>query len=155
MTSQLPPGRPLRLHTHSPTTLSRLSASPASIGLARAQVVGFCRRHGFAELEETAALLTSELVTNAVQHGGEPLTLSVSRTPDELRVDVSDGSTDLPQLQMQPVADQPNGRGLMLVDALASSWRCRPRPDGKTVSFTLSTEAAEPAPVVVLDRAVG
>ncbi len=134
-------GHQPQLHPHSSMTLSRLSATPASIGVARAQVVAFCRRHGFADLEETAALLTSELVTNAVQHAFGPLTLAINRTPSGLRVDVTDKSTDPPRLREQLPSYQPSGRGLLLVDALASSWSYQPRSDGKTVSFTLTTAA--------------
>jgi anti-sigma regulatory factor (Ser/Thr protein kinase) len=111
--------------------------------------VGFCRRYGFGEVEDTAALLTSELVTNAVQHGTGPLTLSISRSRGELRVNVSDNSTEPPRLPETPASGQPNGRGLLLVEALASSWCYRPRPNGKTVSFTMTTSggAPEPGPV--------
>ena len=50
-------------------------------------------------LVHTAALLTSELVSNAVLHAGTPLVVSVHRSSDRVRVDVADASPTLPRVK--------------------------------------------------------
>jgi anti-sigma regulatory factor (Ser/Thr protein kinase) len=79
-------------------------------------------------------LLTSELATNAILHAGTDFVVAVSHPGDALRVAVSDGNTRLPQSCMAP-ADAPTGRGLALVDALASAWGADRHGQGKTVWF--------------------
>jgi hypothetical protein len=87
------------------------------------------------ELSETVLLLTSELTTNAMLHARTDFQVSVARPGEEvLRVEVSDGNTRLPQPCMAP-ADATTGRGLALVDALASAWGADRHPRGKTVWF--------------------
>src|SRR4051812_10501667 len=68
-----------------------------------------------------AALLVTELVTNAVIHGTEPISLHLWLRSDAVRVGVSDGS---PELAVPRAAGPtaPNGRGLHIVNRLASSW---------------------------------
>jgi anti-sigma regulatory factor (Ser/Thr protein kinase) len=94
-------------------------------------------------LVEAAALLASELVTNAVQHARTSLTLSVSTSRDGVRLEVSDGSTRMPVLRDAPTGN--NGRGLVLVDRLAHSWGAEPRPDGKIVWLELTPRGTETA----------
>lgn len=114
-----------------------LSASPASVGVARNEVAAACRASGLDGLAQTGALLVSELVTNAIVHVEGDLTLSVACIESQLLVSVSDGSSDPPIVNHSPATDQPGGRGLYLVDALADSWNYEPTPSGKTVWFAL------------------
>jgi anti-sigma regulatory factor (Ser/Thr protein kinase) len=92
---------------------------------------------------DTAALLTTELVSNAIRHTGDELTLSVRLELGMLRVGVSDTSHRRPQLVQAGTRDT-SGRGLHLVEALADRWGVDPdgRGLGKTVWFEL---AAPPA----------
>ena len=91
---------------------------------------------GFAVVE-TAELLTSELVTNAVIHAGSPAELSVSVSDGSVRVEVTDQAADRPVLRRQSV-DATGGRGLVIVDDLADRWGVVQIPDdGKTVWFEL------------------
>jgi anti-sigma regulatory factor (Ser/Thr protein kinase) len=84
----------------------------------------------------TAQLLVSELVTNALLHAGPPLVLCIQRNGDQMRVDVTDGSSAHPLAR--PVHDDStNGRGLPLVEALALSWGWHPAGPGKSVWFEL------------------
>lgn len=82
-------------------------------------------------------LLTSELVTNALEHGTAPCTLTALFDPDSgvLRVEVSDGSATPPSLLPAGRAGAIGGHGLHLVDRLARSWGSTPTPSGKTVWF--------------------
>lgn len=94
------------------------------------------------EVAEVAALLTSELVTNAILHGrGEPL-VEVYMTDFDVWVRVGDPDSRLPQLQ-QVDDGALGGRGMHLVACLADSWGADAIPgDGKTVWFRLRRDAA-------------
>jgi anti-sigma regulatory factor (Ser/Thr protein kinase) len=85
---------------------------------------------------ETARLLVSELVANAVTHAETGVTLQLDLSPERLRVEVRDGAEGEPQPR-QPRHDDPTGRGLMIVEALADRWGVEPTPPGKTVWFEL------------------
>ncbi|MEU0663937.1 ATP-binding protein [Streptomyces lavendulocolor] len=86
--------------------------------LARARL-GYC---GLDCMIADVELIVSELVTNAIQHNhGATVTMSLHLKDGTLRVEVSDGSPDRPQMQ-QPNDDAENGRGLFLVVGLADEW---------------------------------
>lgn len=89
------------------------------------------------DLVDTARLLTSELLTNALVHAPGPLTLGVHRSATELTVEVSDHSSAPPRLRQADTTDE-SGRGLALISALATRWGTRPHPRGKAVWYTLS-----------------
>jgi anti-sigma regulatory factor (Ser/Thr protein kinase) len=79
-------------------------------------------------------LCTSEVVTNAIEHGAPPIELRVSGSGPTIRVEVSDGSTTEPQ-RTQPAAMAIRGRGLLIVDRCASRWGVSAARRGKTVWF--------------------
>ena len=84
---------------------------------------------------DTALLLVSEVVTNALLHGAAPRTLQVDVRPDTIRVEVADGSPVLPRVHGF-ASTATTGRGLRLLDSLASRWGADPDPrDGKVVWF--------------------
>lgn len=98
------------------------------------------------DLLETALLLTSELVTNAVKYGGDHIVLSVADEPDLLRVEVHDDGARVPRLGAAE-NHAVGGRGLLLVESLAHEWgiarggagetRGRASGPGKSVWFAL------------------
>ena len=88
------------------------------------------------ETADTARLLTSELVANALQHGGGVEEVIVQRLENVLRVEVLDSSPRLPTTA-NPSPSQTRGRGLLLVAALATRWAAEPAVQGKVVSFEL------------------
>jgi anti-sigma regulatory factor (Ser/Thr protein kinase) len=97
-------------------------------------------RWGLGDLAETATLLVSELVTNAVLHGDGDRRLDVEATGDAVRFAVHDGGAGRPE-RRQARPGELSGRGLALVEALAPRWGVEPRPDsGKIVWFELDTE---------------
>ncbi|MEU3462084.1 ATP-binding protein [Streptomyces sp. NPDC006733] len=102
------------------------------------------RQWGVPALVDIAELLTSELVTNALQHTGEGavLTATLSGGPaHRLRVEVHDHTARRPRLH--PAGDDAtSGRGLLLVQALANSWGVRSQGTGKVVWFELDVETA-------------
>ena len=84
---------------------------------------------------------TSELVTNVVRHVGEPMTLRVSRAPAALRIEVDDRSPAPPAVQpLRPGSE--HGRGVFLLDAMASGGGAEPTAAGKTVWFELEVPSA-------------
>jgi anti-sigma regulatory factor (Ser/Thr protein kinase) len=81
-------------------------------------------------------LLVSELATNAVVHARTPMRVSVLHHGERLRVEVRDDDPRPPQPR-QPDPMAPGGRGIMLVDMLATSWGVNGNDRGKTVWFEL------------------
>jgi hypothetical protein len=86
---------------------------------------------------ETALLLTSELVTNAVRHGRSDVRLQVAVDGDLLRVDVGDDNSRHP-LRKPSDLGALDGRGLQIVELLALRWGVDDEPLGKRVWFELS-----------------
>ncbi|MEK8172035.1 ATP-binding protein [Streptomyces sp. M19] len=87
------------------------------------------RRHG--DALDSAELVISELLTNAVQHAGDgPITLGVRLRDRSLWVEVSDSSTTLPRPTLPDVEDE-HGRGLFIVDAIAARHAVELTPTGK------------------------
>lgn len=85
-----------------------------------------------ADLRYDASLVVSELVGNAVRHGGQRVRLELALSPDVLLVAVADGSSVLPHV---PDADEARegGRGMAIVTAVASAWGVEERAPGKRV----------------------
>jgi anti-sigma regulatory factor (Ser/Thr protein kinase) len=92
---------------------------------------------GLEALSDTTALLTSEVVTNAVLHARTAMQLTIRRVVEGVRVDVSDGSLRRPTRRLQ-TAEATHGRGLDLLDRLAADWQVTDDARGKTLSFTVS-----------------
>jgi len=89
------------------------------------------------EMVETVMILVSEITTNVVIHARSMMTLRIDVNEPRVKVWVEDCSTACPQ--PRPVEDDDEGgRGLWLVDALASSWGCEKTSAGKQVWFEVS-----------------
>jgi anti-sigma regulatory factor (Ser/Thr protein kinase) len=136
------PTRPTR--TLIPQCRIPLMADLTAASSARAVVADAIRTWRVPVDTDVALLLTSELVTNAVTHGGETggtfVLLTVACDLARLRVDVHDGSGDLPvQNQLEP-AEAETGRGLLLVTSLSAEWGFYRTPAGKAVYFTLDIQ---------------
>ena len=88
---------------------------------------------------DTVALLASEVVTNAVLHGRSEIDVAVRLLPRTIRVEVTDRSRAGPRPR-RAAADAESGRGLALVEGLASSWGSDPLPagQGKVVWFEVA-----------------
>jgi anti-sigma regulatory factor (Ser/Thr protein kinase) len=93
--------------------------------------------------QEAAQLLVSEVVTNAIQHsasGNQGGSLEVRYALDghEVYVEVLDaGGTAAPRRHAEHLEGS-NGRGLALVEALASAWGVHDHQAGRVVWFRLS-----------------
>ena len=87
-------------------------------------------------LLDTAMLLTTELVTNAVIHAHSAVVVTVRRGMGRVRVEVADTGGGALQLRA-PSPDALNGRGLLLMEALAAAWGTSAYDAGKLVWFEL------------------
>ncbi|MFD9908335.1 SpoIIE family protein phosphatase [Streptomyces sp. NPDC059063] len=114
----------------------RLAPDPSEVSRARDLVRGQLRDWGLDSLEHTAALLASELVTNAVRHArGGRIGVRLVRAGRVL-CEVEDDDATLPMLLSAGPADE-FGRGLRIVAALAKEWGTSRTSAGKTVWFEL------------------
>lgn len=123
----------------------RFSSTPRGARLARRLALHQLDRWGHAHgtaLSDTVAQIVAELAANAVTHGrvpGRDFELTLSYTPQRrLVVDVSDTRTERRPGLVAPLPLSDTGRGLFLVDALATRWDILDRlPVGKTVRAEL------------------
>ncbi len=121
---------------------------PEHVAEARAFVAGLAGQSACGNgAAETAALLTSELVTNAMLHTNSgtadgAVTVVVVDVPDGLLVEViDDGSPDCgPEVQGDRYAS--HGHGLFLVEQLAARWGHLRDVAGTTVWFQLDRDGA-------------
>ncbi|WP_333769725.1 ATP-binding protein [Streptomyces sp. IBSBF 2435] len=92
-----------------------------SVGRARRFLAGHLSAWGLPHLTDTAELIVSELVTNAVTHAQPPyghlVATRLERLECGVRIEVHDWSGSRPELREASV-DEESGRGLGLVDAL-------------------------------------
>lgn len=107
---------------------------PAAVRAAREFVVRTLEATGcdLAKLE----LAASEIISNAVLHARTPFVVRVQRSSTTVRVTVSDGSTRLPRQRFVD-RDSITGRGLPIVDRLATRWGAELDGTGKAVWFEL------------------
>ena len=126
--------------------MSEVVSEPLSLD-PMAQAVSAARRYvrrslaavGADQLQESAELGVSELVTNAVLHGRTPMTITVRRMPSgRVRVEVADRSPAPPRQRRFDLAAT-TGRGLRLVESLSHDWGVETRAPadggGKVVWF--------------------
>jgi len=124
---------------HEPVThvlpLERASTAPAA---ARKAVTSWLHNAGWVhERHEpavaSAELVASELVTNAIRYGEEPIVLTARFDATALRLEVRDGDPRAnPELQ-HPDDRTPGGRGLLVVSGSADEWGWHEVPGGKVV----------------------
>lgn len=115
----------------------RLPPTSSSVTVARHFVTDLLTEWALdGDLIDTAALLTSELMSNAARHTDTDLELRVERSEGMVRIGVFDDSHRLPLPARQP-ADAPSGRGLQLVETLSAEWGVETEARGKVVWFSL------------------
>ncbi|HKE64577.1 MAG TPA: ATP-binding protein [Micromonosporaceae bacterium] len=126
------PAPPHRVHVHLPM-------SPTSPAVARALAKYACESWDVRDIADSAQIVASELVSNAVVHARTDLDVTFILRANYLVIQVRDrGKQSLPRPthgQYTPGAD--HGRGLALVARLTSSWGHSVGPHGKTVWATI------------------
>jgi anti-sigma regulatory factor (Ser/Thr protein kinase) len=108
-----------------------LPTDPAIVAEARTWVARQLAAWGLDEAAFVTELVVSELVTNAIRYGGDPIQLRLIRDTS-LICEVSDGSSTAPHLRRARVFDE-GGRGLLLVAQLTERWGTRYTPTGKII----------------------
>ena len=120
--------------------------TPESVPAARAYVVRSLPQLDD-EVRQVAALLVSELATNALLYGESAFDIAVdySTSDHRARVEVRNAGRGRPTMQ-HPASTAEHGRGLQLVAALSASWGVESAPHGgsKTVWFELAADVAPP-----------
>jgi len=120
--------------------------SAASAGQARRFVDAVLVEADLEPLGYATTLLVSELVANAILHAATGVDVVVRPNRPGLRIEVHDGSPQLP-MRKHYSAMSGTGRGLVLVQRMASRWGVEPTTTGKSVWFELDG----PAELDVLD----
>lgn len=93
------------------------------------------------DARDAVALMVSELASNCIRHTDTGFDLTITRTAAEIRVEATDRGSGKPMVR-DPGPSDPDGRGLQIIDMLASSWGFHPLPEGgKTVWFALASQA--------------
>jgi anti-sigma regulatory factor (Ser/Thr protein kinase) len=130
-----------------------LGAFPPAVACARGHVGSVTREWGLTGLTETAQLLASELVTNAIR-ASERLRIrsGLAIVPVvriwlvsdhvSLVIKVWDGHDDMP-VRRDIAPDDEGGRGLMLVESLAKEWGAYRNADGKVVWAMIAPDSQE------------
>jgi anti-sigma regulatory factor (Ser/Thr protein kinase) len=118
---------------------TQFPSDPASASAARSFVAEILEEWGDGVyVLETAVLLTSELVTNAILHARSPVTVAVSSTNGTVRIGV-DGDGEQDPIRQAGSDALGGGRGLHVVEALADRWGTTAGGSGKTVWFELAS----------------
>ena len=109
-----------------------------SIPAARAFLTRLLDGWGIAEdVIDDASLLASELMSNAVKHGGGVVDMQIEAEDGLLHVGVRDDAGGVPTVS-QADATSSGGRGMWIVQSIAQDWGTDPDGAGKTVWFDLS-----------------
>jgi Histidine kinase-like ATPase domain len=103
-------------------------------------------RAWLADRVDQAVLVTSELVTNAVIHAQSELRVLVELHGTQLHLAVQDASPHLLRLVTAPDLLEEGGRGLLLVESLATSWQVQHPPRAARSSLVCSTSPTDPLP---------
>ncbi|MGC5010781.1 ATP-binding protein [Streptosporangium sp. DT93] len=129
---------------HEYTAECLLPATPASVRDARSMVRRELSVWGADELLDDCLLVISELVTNAVEHGGSACALRIRGGGDLVHGELFDPGEGTPRVCDRDM-DATGGRGLQIVDSLADDWGVTHLPaGGKIVWFVLSLPAPTP-----------
>ncbi|MFI6490064.1 SpoIIE family protein phosphatase [Streptomyces sp. NPDC050564] len=124
---------------------------PAAVAGMRDAVSQKLDEWGLSELGFSMELVLSELITNAIRYGSEPLHVRLihDRT---LICEVADGSSTSPHLRYAATMDE-GGRGLFLVSQITERWGTRYTPQGKVIWAEQALPDADEGPGLSLAEA--
>jgi CheY-like chemotaxis protein len=126
-------GEPLA--TAGPAVVIALPNHPASVARARRFVRSWCQAWNESAIVEPTLLVVSELVTNAITHGGGLDELRLRLMPDALRVEVVDAGVGSPEIAESHETDE-GGRGLRIVTSLSRAWGVENGENGTKVIWS-------------------
>ena len=142
MSADGPSADPVRADDFSNRSMAMFERETRSAGSARRWLREFLDDLDVPEdLQSDAALIISELVTNALRHGlGEIVARAEVGRDGSVSVAVTDSGSEHPQ--MQPVDfERVGGVGLHVVEQISVDWGVSPFPGGKTVWATIAAAA--------------
>lgn len=116
-----------------------------SVSLARSRAGRLVAEWGWPELSWSAALLVSELGTNALLHGclrDRLFRVRLALSATVLRIEVSDPRGERLPVVRAAADEECFGRGMLIVAQVADRWGVEPRTVGKTVWCELWTRSA-------------
>jgi anti-sigma regulatory factor (Ser/Thr protein kinase) len=114
-----------------------LPGSSLAPSVARLFIEETLSHHHLNELSETALLLTSEAVTNAVTHAQSPSTLRIRVVGEVVRISVTDAGYGSIVVEAVGPHAAGGGRGLFIIDHMALEWGTRQTDQGTEVWFDL------------------
>ncbi len=114
----------------------KLSPESESVSRARSMARQALRDWGLDSLEDTTALLVSELVTNAIRYADGDIELRLAKG-GILVCEVTDGNVHVPR-RRRSGPEEEGGRGLTIVNEYSQAWGTRPVASGKVVWFELA-----------------
>jgi serine phosphatase RsbU (regulator of sigma subunit)/anti-sigma regulatory factor (Ser/Thr protein kinase) len=115
----------------------------AGVAAARRFVRDCLVRWDAAEVTDALEVIASEAVTNALIHADSAVDVRMREYDDRVRLEVRDSDAHPPLPSAMSVSDEAeqssaeHGRGLMIVDSLATAWGSSPHGRGKTVWMEL------------------
>ncbi|MFI7314549.1 ATP-binding protein [Streptomyces hygroscopicus] len=122
----------------------RLRAHPQTLADVRRAVAARLRLWGREELISAAGMCVTELLSNVHKHAASPeCVLLLENLSNGVHAAVSDTESALPVVK-EPDFLSESGRGMFLLSKTADEWGTDLTPTGKTVWFTLRSEAVEP-----------
>jgi hypothetical protein len=105
----------------------------------REAITEACGRWGRAALSDSARIVATEMINNVVAHARTPMIVLIATAGDGLSVAVRDRSATVPTYRGTPVAPTAyGGRGMLLIDSVATRWGSLLLADGKVVWALLS-----------------
>ncbi|HEX5535245.1 MAG TPA: SpoIIE family protein phosphatase [Actinomycetales bacterium] len=116
-----------------------LADSPDAVPTARRFTVATLNDRGWTDVVDDAAMVVTELITNALLYGGAPVVLRLVPILQGLRIEVQDHGEQLP-MRVVSTSESMTGRGLAVVGTLSNRWGVEPLPDGKVVWCELSVD---------------
>ncbi|MFD0067486.1 SpoIIE family protein phosphatase [Streptomyces sp. NPDC056690] len=108
-----------------------LPSAPSAVSRARSYATDQLSAWNLDELAFSTELMVSELVTNAIRYGRDPIRLRLI-LQSTLTCEVADAASTSPHLRRARTFDE-GGRGLFLVAQLAARWGTRYTRDGKVI----------------------
>ncbi|MET7761577.1 SpoIIE family protein phosphatase [Streptomyces sp. NPDC005393] len=121
-----------------------MPSDPAAVARIRTEAAERLAAWGLEEVAFSTELILSELITNAIRYGSDPIRVRLLRDRS-LICEVSDSSSTSPHLRRAATTDE-GGRGLFLVAQFAQRWGTRYTPNGKIIwaEQPLTTPAPHP-----------
>jgi anti-sigma regulatory factor (Ser/Thr protein kinase) len=132
--------------------------APASVAIARQRLAADLSAAGIFEAAVCdAVLVVSELLSNAIRHArplpGANVQVAWALGNDAIEVAVSDGGAATFPIRTHASVSAIGGRGLDIVEYMASRWGIRSDDSGQTVWAVLATPAAEQQPQPIMQAA--